>query len=550
MTAKNDETRALSLILTAVVLYSLFPLFNALSVGRVDPFLYVAKACVVAITIDLILALFLGRDRGINFKIIFISSDFRYLVLAAVLATLSYASLVTAFSQASNAAVTMLYELWPILFMFVLPIGFRSRFQNLTGLEVISSVIAVIGLAMIIFFPQTSDLFESTKKGQTNGLLLGFLSGILMAFANFAKSKAILSKDKSSLSLGDFALIDFFNRSIAAIVALALSMAVEKPSIHAIFQIDSSLGFGLIEGIGGLFYWIGLSSTSRSSSQLLLYLAPVIGFVWLYIFGLGELTGYILFGSMLIFAANVISHFKGDQTIAFFCTVAAAIIFGAASFLTISPNESLNFTLISPPITLYAILIGFLLSRLADRNFEQRQACLATIQGFSEDFSPEKRRDIIRFLAISFKSSASRVTEEYNTLLQKYSMPHQVERGLSSVLFCRISPISVGEMVSILFVGILVITFGYAGRPATFLGDIFAFILATIVIYLNVSIFEQKDIRVGEVSIMASSAGLDMEVEDNSREFLIAGLSLVVGIAVLVCLSLSLKHEIGIPENL
>ena len=540
------EQATFSAMLAAVALYSLFPLFNALSVGVVSPLVYVFKACVVAVVIDGLLIVFYRLKNGIRLRLSFENVRPLYLASAAFLATVAYFFLVHAFSIGSNSGVTMLYELWPLIVFFFMPLVFRDRILQLTIQEGAAAIIAIIGLALIVFFGGTGEI---KKLGDIfgSGEMLGLLSGCLMAIAVLLKSKSFVDADLGKLNFSDYATIDLVNRVMTGGFAL-LGVIIFTPSkFIEIAQWDSSIGFGVVEGLGGLMYWFAVARSRRSAIQLLLYLAPVLAFVWLYILGLAQLSGGILFGAILIFSSNVVAHFRGEQTVAFFMAITSAVAFGALSYLTEANGEREGFLLTTASVTLYAILIGFLLARLANRNFVQRQACKEVLDLLSDSHSESLKTSVIDYLHNSFRISASNSEREYKALLAHEEISKNMRRKLTSIALLRINPISAGEFLTTISVGLLVIVSGYANRPYGILGDFYAFVVAVVVVYLTTSIIEQKDIRLGEDQIMRYSVDIDDDKIDPAYNFIFAGISLVVGIVVLVSVALALKYELIQP---
>ena len=540
------EQATFSAMLAAVALYSLFPLFNALSVGVVSPLVYVFKACVVAVVIDGLLIVFYRLKNGIRLRLSFENVRPLYLASAAFLATVAYFFLVHALSIGSNSGVTMLYELWPLIVFFFMPLVFRDRILQLTIQEGAAAIIAIIGLALIVFFGGTGEI---KKLGDIfgSGEMLGLLSGCLMAIAVLLKSKSFVDADLGKLNFSDYATIDLVNRVMTGGFAL-LGVIIFTPSkFIEIAQWDSSIGFGIVEGLGGLMYWFAVARSRRSAIQLLLYLAPVLAFVWLYILGLAQLSGGILFGAILIFSSNVVAHFRGEQTVAFFMAITSAVAFGALSYLTEANGEREGFLLTTASVTLYAILIGFLLARLANRNFVQRQACKEVLDLLSDSHSESLKTSVIDYLHNSFRISASNSEREYKALLAHEELSKNMRRKLTSIALLRINPISAGEFLTTISVGLLVIVSGYANRPYGILGDFYAFVVAVVVVYLTTSIIEQKDIRLGEDQIMRYSVDIDDDKIDPAYNFIFAGISLVVGIVVLVSVALALKYELIQP---
>lgn len=537
------EQKAMVAMIGAILLYSLFPLFNAQSVGTVAPLVYVMKACLVACLIDVSIIAVRFVIRRERITVTLRPMTFAYLSAAALLASTAYAVLVLGFERGSNSAVTMLYELWPIAVLFLYPVLFKERFRQIGAVELVAAIVAFGGLALIVVEPSTLTFpFECSRSCE--GALLGLGAAGLMAIAVLFKAKAVLAYDSKNLSFSDFAWIDFINRLIAATFALIGVLIFYPQNVQQLLAYDSSIGFGVIEGLGGLLYWFAISFTRRSSIQLLLYLAPVIGFLWLIVFGFAELSAAIIFGSAMIFSANVVAHFRGEQTVAFFMTVVAAVLLGAVIYSTQAEMADAAFALLSAPITLYAILIGFLLSRIADRNLLQREACLDVLDHLPPDLSPDATSSIVRFLQRSFRTSGRAMVAQLKQVYVEIPDDRVLRSSLAKVAYLRTNPVTAGETLSVVIVGVMVIASGFVGRPSSFFGDMFVFILGIVVTYLSVSIIEQKDIRPGEARVLAIRTNLISHDDDRTMDFLVAGISLVIGIVLLVAMAIALKHDL------
>lgn len=195
----NNEKQAFLAMGVAVALYSLFPLFNAWSVGVVPPLVYVFKACLVAVVIDSLMLVthrkFSSNSTPLSFRKVKLS----FLAAAALLATTSYCILVYAFSIGSNSGVTMLYELWPMVVFFAFPIFFRRHFLRIGLMDGIAAIVAIVGLGLIVFSAGSkSDLGLSALV--RSGEVLGLLAGGLMAIAVLLKSASIVGHGIDRLS--------------------------------------------------------------------------------------------------------------------------------------------------------------------------------------------------------------------------------------------------------------------------------------------------------------------------------------------------------------
>lgn len=132
-------------------------------------------------------------------------------------------------------------------------------------------------------------------------------------------------------------------------------------------------------------------------------------------------------------------------------------------------------------------------------------------------------------------------------MIRQNEIGDEIKSLLLNITLLRINPVSAGEMLATVSTGMLLSASVFYSRSPDFLGDMTAFILTVVIVYLTCTIIEQKDIRLGEGRIMRTAMGLEVEKDDPAFNFVVGGISLMIGILLLVGLAISLKHNV-IPQ--
>lgn len=547
-----SEKHALISLLISVALYSLFPVFNALSVNEIPPFLYVAKASFFAGVIASILYWLIPSSN--NKKTIIQNlkmTNYRWVILSASLATLAYVALVKSFYLASNTAVTIIYELWPILVLLMFPILHYGRFNTLKRIDLVAILLAIMGIYFILMSSDKDvNPFDMVFEfgSQIQGLLLALTASVTMAIAVLIKSKAMINKSTDTNDLGRFVSLEIVNRFAAAFFAGALSLIFESDSLSKILTLDSSLGFGIIEGIGGLLYWIALSKSRKTTILLLLYFSPLLSFVWLYLLGIAELSSTILFGAIMIFSANILVHYDKDRSLAFSITVFFSIVSCIYCYYTSGSEGILAFSLSTVPTTLFAILIGFMLQRVSMKDRIQQRLVMQLILSENSGLVTNEKNVFDKVLLDSFESNSwgndDAEQEKFEKAVAK--LDRSDKSLFENFLLSRNNPVQAGETMVLTLVGISAILATHLVRPTHFFGDFFPAVLTATIVYLCMTVVEQKNYLIKETlaGILKRHTGESTKLNHTDNEIVFAGLLLLSSVLTVFIITLLEKHEI------
>ena len=322
---------ALSVMLIASFLWSLYPMMVALSEGKIGAPMFVL---IVHITCGLSSALFafiITKQRRVvwhNIKTVTKSLGFEewlYLSLIGLVAPLFSFCFVVAMESTSKVGAAIIIETWPLLAMFMAPLLVTKNWAKITSIDYIGGFVALCGVSLIMLGDQSnlgqafSD-FDMYKQSSDYDSLIGItaalfgsisiaLSIILSTEVSNRISKLILQEKSYSMNC------TFIAETIRRIVAL-------PPTFLLIYAFSDDLsvtweGAALTAAVGIFIFNIGNVAISLAllkavspNINMVYYITPIMGVVWLYLIGKGDMTPLIFIGGALVILANLMIILK------------------------------------------------------------------------------------------------------------------------------------------------------------------------------------------------------------------------------------------------
>lgn len=377
----------------SILAYSWFPLVGALGIRSLSPILFIGFSHVVSFFTFAALVLWrkggqcnlmracqaLSRNRSLRFNI----------VLDAVLNLSSHFLLFYSFLFISRANATVVFETWPFFGMIGTSLLLRHHFDKLSQRSLWLGMVAMLGLALVVWAGQTIDEVPGLASHPLKGALAAVGSAVAMAASVSLHVKArLIIGDIPEMK--DAALItNVLAKGISSIFFAMLLIAFQPwdniESAESVVWIFVLLNGALIISIGSATYSEALARSSRSELILLWYLTPLIAVFWLWLFGLDQVTEMLVLGGLFIISANLLLHVQADDGPAYVAVFLVLCVTGTALHLTpavpISPYfPSANLVeLISLPLGIFGILTGFVLSRQFSRRQEIEAALLEVV---------------------------------------------------------------------------------------------------------------------------------------------------------------------------
>lgn len=245
------------------------------------------------------LTLFLWKKKSFSKSFIksSIQNHWKALLLVGILnpiVILLYFSNIVLSSYAVAAFLLYTSGIWLLILLII------SKLETVSKLNIISFIIAIIGVALIMEF--------WNGQGFSIGIILGLLSGVTLAFMTFFK-KSIYKKRKllkSSISKnGDFDMIMAWWSSLCIVIMFLPIGAPELMNI-SLFDIVIAIILGLFPtALAFTLYNIGVKNDKGGNIVILSYFEPVMATINSIIFR-QSLSTFTIIGGVLILLANII----------------------------------------------------------------------------------------------------------------------------------------------------------------------------------------------------------------------------------------------------
>ena len=579
-------------MLFAVFCYSGIPLVIALTSGSENPSLFsgtyrIGALLTYLVFLRLVYAPLFNRETFTLLARRFMSAKYRWLILLTFASTADYAlfALSTRFIDISVTAV--LFELWPIVTMFILARLYNRRVHSMVFWLVI---LCFFGFLFITSSQAggLSDLFDSLLTDPVD-LVAGFIPAIaavaLTAFAVCAfKVGSLLADDGELTQLtadkNINAPIDLFGAVAVFVVTNALTIPL-------------SLGFGLFVGattdqpvhfssvtpivmLGGVLLAAGAMLWQRANEKsdnpginAMGYLTPVFSLILLWIFfEIGDvLVPYLIIGTAAVIAANLLINFEAEKLLGFKALVVALWTCGTIIYIR-NIDQGIwvgnYFGALTLASTVFILILSFRVARLSARIQDEDNRAFRLVR----ELDGLARRDVIGgevcgdVLTINEASGhelqgaydRSRRTIEAairNAAPRDQEKLIALEADLDALTHSRQQGINFGELSAIIIIAGLILLLSLLARPdvsgvTAFLTDVFSVLFATVIVFVTFSIVDLERDRIARLMhIRPVPTGKEYEVvfQDERRRSVEQGISVVIGLLLVATFSSLLGHK-------
>lgn len=499
-----------SLVLMGISIfaYSLFPLIGALSTQTLSPWIFIGLSHIVSF---LTFACFVIASSGGQDRVLKAVQACRkdaalgwYLLLDGILNPISHFLLFFSFLHISKTNATVIFETWPLFGMLGTTLLMKAHFESLSKRSFVLGVVALLGLALVVWAGQGHDATTSGASSFTLGTVAAAGAAIAMAMsvAVHVKARMIIGKlpQMRRAALTTNVLTKAITALIFLIVALAWQPWPEIAQIDPRLWLFILLNGAFIVSIGSITYSEALAIGGRSDVILLWYLTPLLAVIWLWLLGLGDITETLVLGGLFIISANVLLHARADDGPAYVAVFLTLCVAGTVIHLMPAlplrdflPSTSL-IELISLPLGIFGILTGFVLGRKFARQQEQEEAILDIVPSLSSDEMPhleatlcaERQSDIDLHFAHLYRSAHER-TPDLAVALRRL----RVKLGRS---------VSHGELIVLWALSIMTTLSVVFFRPSGMIGDMIVLLTVTSMTYLVMLMTVQSSPNLVEVS--------------------------------------------------
>ena len=579
-------------MLFAVFCYSGIPLVIALTSGSDNPSLFsgtyrIGALLTYLVFLRLVYAPLFNRETFTLLARRFMSAKYRWLILLTFASTADYAlfALSTRFIDISVTAV--LFELWPIVTMFILAKLYTRRIHSMVFWLVI---LCFFGFLFITSSQAggLSDLFDSLLTDPVD-LVAGFIPAIaavaLTAFAVCAFKVGSLLADDGELT--QLTADKNINAPIDLFGAVAVFVVTNT------LTIPLSLGFGLFAGattdqpvhfssvtpivmLGGVLLAAGAMLWQRANEKpdnpginAMGYLTPVFSLILLWLFfEIGDvLVPYLIVGTAAVIAANLLINFEAERLLGFKALVVALWVCGTIIYIR-NIDQGIwvgnYFGALTLAATVFILILSFRVARLSARIQDEDNRAFRLVR----ELDGLARRNVIEgevcedILTINEASGPelqgaydkSRRTIEAairNAVPRDREKLIALEADLDALTHSRQQGLNFGELSAIIIIAGLILLLSLLSRPdvsgvTAFLVDVFSVLFATVIVFVTFSIVDlERDRTARLMHIRSVQTGKEYEVvfQDERRRHVEQGISVVIGLLLVATFSSLLGHK-------
>ena len=236
--------------------------------------------------------------------------------VCGVSGVLSHAFFIISLSLANKAGVSLLYESWPIIAVIATPMLMKKAWKEVSLKEVLMSLIALIGVAIIILTDANIDFKGSSVDGLNNadnddysvlgGYILAFAAAYMTAV--LVVTRGTYSENFKSLDddIASSLVSEIFGRTISMFF-MSLAFVYLKDDFYMAdvnWAATFFIGF-VVFVVGGVLYTYSLLKTDRPTIHIMYYFVPVLAVIWLWVFDESTINSGLLVGGAIILAANI-----------------------------------------------------------------------------------------------------------------------------------------------------------------------------------------------------------------------------------------------------
>lgn len=480
-------------MLFSVLTWSLFPLLSARGIDQLAVFDYIMLTYIVgAVASYLMLVLMPGyrKNGGMRLRLLtprLIGEIF----IGTLTVLLSFACLLTSFSYISKAGATIIYEIWPIVAMFITPLLIKKGWTGISARDGVFSLLAFIGVGFLMYPEvQNTGISFFSAPGQYYHVFLPLLGGVFMAIASVMKSRVsfLLQDDAHPVA----SLLRVQVMFCIGVILLAIPFVFlwpDKTSVYTTENIIAVLVIGtFIHTLGNVAYTMAVLRTSKSNIVVLWYLMPIFSVVWLWLAGESQITPYIILGAVFIITANLIMSIKADESMAYTAAILALLVCGVYAYFIDGLAMDDYYQALSVPVVFYTILVAFMMDRLIrrDRLEEERGiAIMNHIEGVAQQLTAPAAGYTACINGIVTTTSAAEIDSLYRKLRNaKEPALRPIYNQLDELAISKVQGTGFAEFFVLLLLAALTVVTALVFRPNNIIGDGFGVVTSLTVIFV------------------------------------------------------------------
>jgi len=379
--------------MTAILFWSLKPVFVATIGDRATFAEIFVIAGAIALACSLAGAAIMWRDtlKLVRTRAVFYGAA--NAVTAGFFLALWYYGFYRGLYNSQKADVTIIAFTWPLIAIFAMQIFAPNLARRLSRMELSLVLVAFFG-AVAIGLGRLTSLDLTSNSEILFAFLAAFGSGVYLPFslkALIAFEDIIGSKVKAtffSVSLANAAALAFVLCYFAA-MGQRLYFYAFDPTVWAICAL---IGIGTYLLAEMTWNWAFTEFKSLTLSSLV-YFSPALSVVYLYVFFDVPVSSLSVFGLVLILFANMTLHGRYQLNNALFSALIGTLFVALCSFFVVPTDTRFLTDLLYFLSGVFAILAGFILSRVSGRRAQEVDVRSDLVRSLLELRNGEQVRD-------------------------------------------------------------------------------------------------------------------------------------------------------------
>ncbi len=301
-----------------VVIWSLYPLVASAGLETMGSLEMLVIVLVISSVGSLIIATAYLKQKGLLRKAIEIQSTlpsqaYVMALLSGVCGVFCHVFLFWALSLTHKGGVALIYDSWPIFALIATPFLMKKQWKQVSLKEFIISLIAMVGVALIVFSDEKIDMSFNSFNIQDDfdykilgGYILAFVGGYMVALVGVSQGAFAEYFNELKDDFGATLISQIWGRTISVIFAIILYMMFSEP--HDGFEINlfavMFIGIGVLI-FGGALFTYSLLKANTPTISIMYYFVPVLAVFWLWIAGESTINAGIVTGGAIILVANI-----------------------------------------------------------------------------------------------------------------------------------------------------------------------------------------------------------------------------------------------------
>jgi len=223
---------------------------------------------------------------------------------------LCHSFFIISLTLAHKGGVSLLYESWPVIAVIATPFLMRKQWKEVSLPEFLISVIAMVGVAIIILSdndlktdPNTIKKFDMAVLG---GYILAFAGGYMCAILVVTKARYSEYFNTLNDDIAATMVSEIVSRSISLVLMLVAFVSLNQELNFAEIHWWASFYIGFVVFVvGGALYTYGLLKATSPTIHIIYYFVPILAVIWLYLAGETTLNWGVAVGGIVILLCNI-----------------------------------------------------------------------------------------------------------------------------------------------------------------------------------------------------------------------------------------------------